>query len=78
MMELKVNLPQILISAGWKIKFEGIEDNRFELNPDGKRKIVIDLILGNDFTKDDVQNTTDRNITIYLYGNNIRLGENIH
>jgi hypothetical protein len=73
-MELKVDLPQFLVSTGWKLKFEGIDDNKFELKPGEKRKIVIDLIPGNDFTKEQVQNTVDRNITVYLYGNDMVLG----
>ncbi len=74
-MELKVELPALLTTTGWKLKFEGIDDNnKVELKPGEKRKIVIDLIAGNDFTKDQVRNNTDRNITIYLYGNDMLLG----
>jgi zinc metalloprotease ZmpB len=74
-MELKVELPALLTTTGWKLNFEGIDDNNeVELKPGEKRKIVIDLVAGNDFTKDQVRNSTDRNITIYLYGNDMSLG----
>lgn len=73
-MELKVELPRLLTSAGWRLKFEGIDDNKFGLKPGEKRKIVIDLIPSSDFTKEQVQNTVDRSIILYLYGNDILLG----
>ena len=73
-MELKVDLPRVLIAAGWKLKFEGIDDNKFELKPGAKRKIVIDLIPGNNFTADQVRNTVDRDIMVTLYANNVLLG----
>jgi hypothetical protein len=73
-MELKAELPRILAAAGWKLQFKGIDDNRFELKPGEKRKIVIELVPGGDFTKDQVQGTVDRDINVYLYGNGMLVG----
>jgi hypothetical protein len=73
-MELKVELPAVLAAAGWKLKFEGLSDNKFKLKPGEKRKIVIDLIPGGDFTADQVRNAPGQDISVQLYGNDTLLG----
>jgi hypothetical protein len=54
LMTLHVELPEVLASAGWRLRFEGIEDERFVLRPGARRKVVMKLEAGEDFTKDAV------------------------
>jgi hypothetical protein len=73
-MELKVQLPKILSANGWQLTFKNIDGNRFVLKPGEKRRIVIDLVPGKTFTKEQVQQTNDRDIAITLYANDMLLG----
>ena len=73
-MELKVQLPKLLSSNGWQIRFKDLQRSRFVLKPGEKRPIVIDLVPGKTFTSEQVQQTEDRDIAITLFANDMLLG----
>lgn len=73
-MELKATLPEVLAKNGWRIQFKDITGNKFELQPGEKRRIVIDLVPGAQFTKDQIHDTLDRDIAVLLYANDMLMG----
>jgi hypothetical protein len=73
-MELKFSIPKFLKNAGWKLRFEGIDNNKFDLKSGEKRKVVIELIKGNDFTADMVKTSAENDITVELYADDQLLG----
>ena len=73
-MELKVQLPKLLSTNGWQIRFKDLQRNRFVLKPGEKRPIVIDLVPGKTFTGEQVRQTEDRDISITLFANDMLLG----
>lgn len=54
LMTLHVELPEVLASAGWRLTFEGLDDDRFVLKSGQRREVVMRLEAGDDFTKDAV------------------------
>jgi hypothetical protein len=58
-MELRVEMPKVLASKGWRLQFADLDDNKFRLKA---------------FTADEIESAADRNISVYLYGNDILLG----
>lgn len=78
-MELRVDMPRVLASKGWRLRFADLDnnddnDNEFQLKVEKKRKIKLKLSRGSRFTADEIRNAADRNISVYLYGNGIQLG----
>jgi zinc metalloprotease ZmpB len=78
-MELRVDIPRVLASKGWRLRFADLDnnddnDNEFRLKAGKKRKIKLKLSRGSRFTADEIRNAADRNISVYLYGNGIQLG----
>jgi hypothetical protein len=77
-MELRVDMPRVLASKGWRLQFADLDNNdnnnEFRLKAGKKRKIRLKLSRGNRFTADEIRNAADRNISVYLYGNGILLG----
>lgn len=83
-MELRVVMPRVLASKGWRLRFADLDnnddnnnddnDNEFRLKAGKKRKIKLKLSRGSRFTADEIRNAADRNISVYLYGNGIQLG----
>jgi hypothetical protein len=73
-MELKVQLPKLLSTHGWQIRFKDLPRNRFVLKPGEKRAVVIDLVPGKTFTGEQVRQTEDRDISITLFANDMLLG----
>lgn len=83
-MELRVDIPRVLASKGWRLRFADLDnnddnnndhnDNEFRLRAGKKRKIKLKLSRGSRFTADEIRNAADRNISVYLYGNGIQLG----
>jgi hypothetical protein len=73
-MELRVDLPRVLASKGWRLQFADLDNNRFRLKAGEKRKIGLKLSKGSAFTADEIRSAADRNISVYLYGNGILLG----
>lgn len=78
-MELRVDMPRVLASKGWRLRFADLDnnddnDNEFRLKAGKKRKIKLKLSRGSRFTADEIRNAADRNISVYLYGNGIQLG----
>lgn len=73
-MELQVQLPALLRTLGWQLRFRGIAGNTFVLKPGEKREITIDLVPGRDFTADQVASADDRDISVTLLANDMVLG----
>jgi hypothetical protein len=73
-MELRVNLPQVLASRGWRLELADLDGTTFQLKAGEKRRVRLKLVKGSAFTVDDVRNTTDRNIAVNLYGNGMLIG----
>lgn len=73
-MELKVHMPAVLASKGWKLKFDGLPTNKFSLKAGEKRKVQLALQAGADFTQADIVGAADRMISVDLLGNGILLG----
>jgi zinc metalloprotease ZmpB len=72
--ELKVQLPEVLSTAGWRMNFKEVTNNQFKLKPGEKRAVIINLIPGNNFTKQQIIDTADREIRILMYANNMLMG----
>jgi hypothetical protein len=73
-MQLMVELPELLRAKNWKVRFHGLAKNRFVLGPREKRMLTIELIPGDDFTTDDVTDTSDRDISVTLLSDDMVLG----
>lgn len=73
-MELRVEMPAVLANKGWQLRFDGISDNKFRLKAGEKRRIQLMLQKGTEFTKADIEGTTDRMINVSLFANDILLG----
>jgi zinc metalloprotease ZmpB len=72
-MQLQVRLPDLLQSTGWRLRFDGI-DNQFVLGPGEKRQITLELHPGHHFTGDQVRETEDRDIAVTLLADGMVLG----
>ncbi len=73
-MELRVDMPRVLASKGWRLQFVDLDNNKFRLKAGERRKIGLRLAQGNSFRVDDFRNAADRNISVHLHGNGILLG----
>jgi len=73
-MELRADMPRVLASKGWSLKFADLDDNKFRLKVGEKQNVRLNLSKGNEFTADEIKNAEDRSIRVYLYGNNMPLG----
>lgn len=73
-MELRVDMPRVLASKGWRLEFPELDDNKFRLKAGEKRNIRLRLTKSNAFTADEIKSGADRSINVYLYGNNMVLG----
>lgn len=73
-MELRVEMPKILADKGWLLQFDGLANNKFELNAGAKRRVQLSLKKGTQFTKADIESSTDRLINVTLLANGMTLG----
>jgi hypothetical protein len=73
-MELRMDMPRILVSKGWRLQIADLTDNKFRLKAGEKRSLQLRLSPGAQFTADEIKNVADRNINVYLYGNGLLLG----
>ena len=73
-MELRVEMPKVLADKGWLLQFDGLPNNKFELNSGAKRRIQLSLKQGTQFTKADIEGTADRMINVILLANGMALG----
>jgi hypothetical protein len=73
-MELRVDVPKVLASKGWRLQFAGLADNRFRLKAGEKRRIELKLSKGAEFTAGQIRSAADKTFTVYLYGNGILMG----
>ncbi len=73
-MELKVDLPDLLESSGWRLAFEGIRGNRFELQSGQKQEVVLRLQPGADFARDQVEQIAARDIQVAVLADGIPIG----
>ncbi|TWF76646.1 hypothetical protein FHX44_112541 [Pseudonocardia hierapolitana] len=74
LMTLHAELPQLLASAGWRLSFEGLDDDRFILRPGARREVVLRLKAGQDFTKDAVAAAGICEIRVTVRGDGDLLG----
>ena len=73
-MALRVEMPAELADKGWQLQFDDIPDNKFLLKAGEKRKIQLTLKRGLEFTKTDIEGSTNRMINVSLLANRILLG----
>jgi hypothetical protein len=73
-MELRVEMPAVLANRGWQLGFDGIPDNKFRLKAGEKRMIQLTLKQGAEFTRADIEGSSDRMINVGLLANDILLG----
>ena len=73
-MEIRVFLPRVLASRGWRLGFAGLPSNRFRLNAGEKRRVELALSAGASFSADHVRGDADRTIEVMLYGDGMLLG----
>lgn len=71
---LKVQLPEVLKSAGWQMNFRNVTNNQFLLKPGEKREVVIALSPGSNFTKQQILETADNAIKVFVYADNMLMG----
>lgn len=73
-MELRVEMPRLLLAKGWKLQFAGLADNQFRLKPGEKRRIELDLVKGEPFTAAELKGDDAVHLSVQLYGNGILMG----
>ncbi len=73
-MELKVALPRVLAQKGWSVGFKDIPDSRFTLAAGERRAVALQVTPGLNFSRDDIDNTLDRDIRVELYGDGALFG----
>ncbi|HEY7557440.1 MAG TPA: hypothetical protein VIH18_21780 [Candidatus Binatia bacterium] len=73
-MELRVKMPKVLGDKGWLLQFDGLPNNKFELNSGAKRRIQLSLKQGTQFAKADIEGAADRMINVTLLANGMPLG----
>lgn len=73
-MELRVELPDLLLRLGWRMTFRDLPNNRFELDPGKQREIVMTLHRGSDFEKLQVERSNDRDIMVLVYADEMLIG----
>ena len=71
-MQLEVEMPKVLTERGWLLEFE--PNNAFSLKAGEKREVRIRVKKGSNFSKADIEATTDRMINVVLTANDITLG----
>lgn len=74
MVELRVQLPNLLSSRGWRLHFEGLERNRFELKPREQRAVVLSIKPGRTFDSQHIKRARDRNVRILAYADGLLIG----
>lgn len=73
-MALDVVLPEVLQSRGWRLTFEGTSRGELVLKSGEKREVVLRLHPGQDFARDDVDATTERDITVQVFADENLIG----
>ncbi len=73
-MSVEIQLPRLLVNKNWELSFQGIQNNEFKLKPNEKRELVYNFKVGENFTKAEVESTSDRDINIFLYADDALVG----
>lgn len=73
-MELVVKLPDFLASKGWSLSFKNIVNSRFELDSGKQKEVFMELRPGKHFDKYEVEKSENKDINVYVYGDEILLG----
>ena len=73
-MDIKVQLPAILESAGWRLTLAGLKDNRFPLKSGERREVFMRLEAGKTFSRADVEADPDRDITVSVFADDNLMG----
>ena len=71
---LNVELPDVLSSRGWRLTFEGLPKDSLVLKSGERREVVIRLHAGQDFTRDAIEATDDRDINIMVLADGNLIG----
>lgn len=73
-MELRVDMPKVLKAKRWRLSFDGIPKNTFRLKSGEKRKIVLKLEKGAEFTSDEIRASKLPAIRVRLFADGLLLG----
>jgi hypothetical protein len=74
LIELKVQMPEILSTTGWRLGFKDVSNNQFVLKPGEKKPVTLQLTAGNNFTKQQVVDAPEKQIKVLMYANGMLLG----
>jgi hypothetical protein len=75
-MEVSIQLPELFQSRQWRVEFLSAGGAAFRLQAGESRTVVMRLVPGADFTRDDVEQTDDRLIHFFGYAEGILVGGN--
>lgn len=73
-MRLKVDLPDLLVRAGWHLKIEGVNDKTFTLASGAKREVILRLVPGAEFTPEMVRAVKSQDIVVTAFANGNPIG----
>ena len=73
-MQLKVTLPPLLASKGWKVTFRDLPTAQFRLSAGARRDVIFDVTPGQPFTTTEVSSARVKNIVIDVYADGIVVG----
>jgi len=71
---LRVELPNVLSSRGWRLAPEGIKRNKFELGPREERVVVLRVNRGKDFDPIQLRRAKSRTARVKAYSNGLLIG----
>ena len=72
--DMRIQLPELLKDKGWRLTFEGLANNRFELASGAQRELVMQLHAGSDFTPEQVAAEPAVDILIEALANDNLIG----
>ena len=67
-------VPRLLADRGWDLRFANAGGASFSLEPGESREMVMQLVVGEEFTPADVQATTDRTILVSGKADGVLIG----
>ena len=71
---LRVELPNLLSSRGWRLNPEGVKRNRFELEAGRERAVVLRVKRGKDFGSAQFQRAKSRTVRVKVYADGLLIG----
>lgn len=73
-MDLRVDMPKVLKAKRWRLSFDGVSENKFRLKSGEKRKILLKLEKGAEFTRDEIKASEYPMIRVRLFADGMLLG----